>query len=267
MPYETIILSREESFAVITLNRPPANAISETLMRELNAALSDVEDDGDGAVGHHHGRRATRSSAPAPTSATPSRGPTWPPSSASATASSGGSSAFPSRWSPPSTATPSAGGCEIAMGCHIRILKETARMGQTESNLGITPGYGGTQRLPRLDRTRPGARAPDPRHADPRRRMLPHRARQPAVEGGRDARRRQGARARARQAAAHRDAAHHRGGGRRPPGADRPGHRGRDSRLRAVAQDRGRERGHPGLLPEAPAGLQGPVAPRSTPAS
>jgi len=42
------------------------------------------------------------------------------------------------------------GGCEIAMGCHIRILKETARMGQTESNLGITPGFGGTQRYPRL---------------------------------------------------------------------------------------------------------------------
>jgi enoyl-CoA hydratase/carnithine racemase len=36
------------------------------------------------------------------------------------------------------------------MACHIRILKETARMGQTESNLGITPGYGGTQRFPRL---------------------------------------------------------------------------------------------------------------------
>lgn len=42
------------------------------------------------------------------------------------------------------------GGCEIAMACHLRILKETARMGQTESNLGIIPGYGGTQRLPRL---------------------------------------------------------------------------------------------------------------------
>jgi len=42
------------------------------------------------------------------------------------------------------------GGCEIAMACHIRILKETARMGQTETNLGIIPGYGGTQRLPRL---------------------------------------------------------------------------------------------------------------------
>src|SRR5437773_11847375 len=36
------------------------------------------------------------------------------------------------------------------MACHIRILKETARMGQTESNLGIIPGFGGTQRFPRL---------------------------------------------------------------------------------------------------------------------
>jgi len=36
------------------------------------------------------------------------------------------------------------------MACHLRVLKETARMGQTESSLGIIPGYGGTQRLPRL---------------------------------------------------------------------------------------------------------------------
>ena len=42
------------------------------------------------------------------------------------------------------------GGCEIAMACHFRLLKEGARMGQTESNLGIIPGFGGTQRMPRL---------------------------------------------------------------------------------------------------------------------
>jgi enoyl-CoA hydratase/carnithine racemase len=36
------------------------------------------------------------------------------------------------------------------MACHFRLLKESARMGQTESNLGIIPGFGGTQRLTRL---------------------------------------------------------------------------------------------------------------------
>ena len=45
MAFETLLFAREESFAVITLNRPPANAISKPLMRELNAALSSVESD------------------------------------------------------------------------------------------------------------------------------------------------------------------------------------------------------------------------------
>ncbi len=42
------------------------------------------------------------------------------------------------------------GGCELAMSCHFRLASEFAKFGQPEVKLGICPGYGGTQRLPRL---------------------------------------------------------------------------------------------------------------------
>lgn len=42
------------------------------------------------------------------------------------------------------------GGCELAMACTLRVVSENAKLGQPEVNLGIIPGYGGTQRLSRL---------------------------------------------------------------------------------------------------------------------
>jgi enoyl-CoA hydratase/carnithine racemase len=149
MPYETLALTREESWAIVTLDRPPVNAISDTLMREVEAALAEVENDdaarsviltgaGDRifcagadlgsmfaggdveeiiALGHRVLRRIER---------------------------------FPKPIIAAMNGHALGGGCEIAMACHFRLLKETARMGQTETNLGIIPGYGGTQRLPRL---------------------------------------------------------------------------------------------------------------------
>src|SRR6202030_3123679 len=42
------------------------------------------------------------------------------------------------------------GGCELALACTLRLAADTARLGQPEAKLGVIPGYGGSQRLPRL---------------------------------------------------------------------------------------------------------------------
>ncbi len=149
MAYETLLFAREESFAIITLNRPPANAISELLMRELNAALNSVENDDSvrAVIITGAGDRIFCAGADL----------------ASAFAGGDvdtfirfGNSVVRKieRFAKPVIAAINGhalgGGCEIAMACHFRLVKETARMGQTESSLGITPGFGGSQRLPRL---------------------------------------------------------------------------------------------------------------------
>jgi enoyl-CoA hydratase len=149
MPYETLILTREETFAVVTLNRPPANAISEQLMRELNAALSDVELDAPvrSVIITGAGDRIFCAGA--------DLGSAFQGPDVTSFIRFGNSvlrriERFPKPVVAAINGHALGGGCEIAMACHIRVLKDTARMGQTESNLGIIPGYGGTQRFPRL---------------------------------------------------------------------------------------------------------------------
>jgi enoyl-CoA hydratase/carnithine racemase len=149
MGFETITLAREESWALITLNRPPANAISEQLITEVNAALTSVQTDDSvrAVIITGAGDRIFCGGADL------------------GSAFSGGDieqfirfgnsvmrkiERFPKPVIAAINGHATGGGMEIAMACHLRLMKETARMGQTESNLGIIPGYGGTQRLPRL---------------------------------------------------------------------------------------------------------------------
>ncbi len=149
MAYETLVVTREESHAIVTLNRPPANAINEQLMRELDGALAELEKDPAvfSVIITGAGDRIFCGGADL------------------GSAFSGGDveefikfgtgvlrriERFPKPVIAAVNGHATGGGCEIAMACHLRVMKETARLGQTESNLGIIPGYGGSQRLPRL---------------------------------------------------------------------------------------------------------------------
>jgi enoyl-CoA hydratase/carnithine racemase len=149
MAYETLRLEREESVAIITLDRPPANAISEALMRELNLALSELQADAAvrAVVLTGSGDRIFCGGA--------DLGSAFSGGDVEGFIRFGNSvmrkmERFPKPIVAAINGHAMGGGCEIAMACHLRLLKETARMGQTEANLGIIPGYGGTQRLPRL---------------------------------------------------------------------------------------------------------------------
>ena len=149
MAYETLRLEREESVAIITLDRPPANAISEPLIHELNLALNELrQDDGVRAlVITGSGDRIFCGGA--------DLGSAFSGGDVEGFIRFGNSvmrkmERFPKPIVAAINGHAMGGGCEIAMACHLRLLKETARMGQTEANLGIIPGYGGTQRLPRL---------------------------------------------------------------------------------------------------------------------
>jgi enoyl-CoA hydratase/carnithine racemase len=149
MAYETLLTTREEGFAIVTLNRPPANAISEQLVHELHSALSEFAEDDTvrSLIITGAGDRIFCAGA--------DLGSAFSGGNVDGFIRSGNTVLRKiERYPKPVIAAMNGhalgGGCEIAMACHLRLLKEGARMGQTESNLGIIPGFGGTQRMPRL---------------------------------------------------------------------------------------------------------------------
>jgi enoyl-CoA hydratase/carnithine racemase len=155
MEYTTILVEREaaEKIAFITVNRPDKlNALNSTVLRELGAAFDELEADENvrAVVMTGAGQKAFIAGADiAELNGLPD------PVQAAHHAHLGQALCFKiERLRQPVIMAINGyalgGGLELAMAGDIRIAAETARLGQPEINLGIIPGFGGTQRLPRL---------------------------------------------------------------------------------------------------------------------
>jgi enoyl-CoA hydratase len=148
MDFANVIVEKDDSIAVVTLNRPQQlNALSYDLVKDLSLALHELDQDDEVRVMIVTGGEKVFA-AGADIKEMADRGPF-----------DGGIQerlAYRdriNRIAKPVIAAVSGfalgGGCELAMSCDIIIASETARFGQPEVNLGIIPGSGGTQRLPR----------------------------------------------------------------------------------------------------------------------
>ena len=151
MLFQTLTLDVADRVAVLTVNRPDKlNALADLVIRELGQAIDDLRGrDEVGAIVLTGAGRAFIAGADI------SEIGKAEPLDAKRRARLGQDVFRKFETSPkPTIAAVNGfalgGGCELAMACHLRLASEHAKFGQPEVKLGLIPGYGGTQRLPRL---------------------------------------------------------------------------------------------------------------------
>jgi len=151
MPFKFLTLEVADRIATLTVNRPDKlNALNDATISELGQAIDQIRiDDSIGGVIITGAGRAFV--AGADISELSSQTPVLAKARARA-----GQDVFRRFETCPKPVIAAVngfalgGGCELAMACHIRIASDAAKFGQPESKLGLLPGYGGSQRLPRL---------------------------------------------------------------------------------------------------------------------
>ena len=152
MNFENILLEKKNAIAYVTVNRPKVlNALNMATMEELRAAFTDIKSDSSirVAIMTGSGEKAFIAGADigelAKHDAVSGKEYTHKGQSVLDLIENLGKPVIACI-----NGFALGGGCEIAMACTMRLASENAKLGQPEVKLGIIPGYGGTQRLPRL---------------------------------------------------------------------------------------------------------------------
>jgi enoyl-CoA hydratase len=150
---ELISTERRDAVAVVTIDHPPMNALSAQLLDELETELARLDDDEEtrAIVLRGAGERAFVAGADI------SEFPSLREAASQEGGSARGIQKLGARMDAARTPFVAAihgfclgGGLELAMCCDVRVASEDAQLGQPEIKLGLIPGGGGTQRLPRL---------------------------------------------------------------------------------------------------------------------
>ncbi len=150
--YQTLLTSLQNGILTVTVNRPDKlNALNKEVMHELDAVVTEVENNSEIKAAIITGAGAKAFVAGADISEF--QGLTG--EEGKALAKRGVDVFFRiENCRKPIVAAVNGfalgGGCELAMACHFRLASENAKFGQPEVNLGLIPGYGGTQRLVQL---------------------------------------------------------------------------------------------------------------------
>ncbi len=153
MAYENILISNEEKTAVITINRPQSlNALNALTISEISSALDELQNDAETRVIIITGSGEKSFVAGADIKEFSD----FNQEKAEELARTGQNNLFNKieNLNKPVIAAINGfalgGGLELAMSCHIRYASDNAKLGLPEVTLGLIPGYGGTQRLPKL---------------------------------------------------------------------------------------------------------------------